>query len=160
MALSIIVAMAHNNVIGVDNGLPWHLPADLKYFKTTTMGKPIIMGRKTFQSIGRPLPGRRNIVITRDKSWHADGVEVVPSVEKAVEATEGVQEAMVIGGAQIYGALMSFVNRLYITEIDKEILGDTYFPEIDPGEWAEVSRRRHEASDGAPSYSFVVYERL
>jgi len=159
MALSIIVAMAHNNVIGVDNGLPWHLPADLKYFKVTTMGKPIIMGRKTFQSIGRPLPGRRNIVITRDKTWHADGVEVASSVDEAVKATENVQEVMIIGGAQIYGAFLPFVSRLYVTEIEKEILGDTYFPEIDRVVWKEVSRSRHDATDDAPSYSFVIYER-
>lgn len=159
MSLSIIVAMAHNNVIGADNALPWHLPADLKYFKATTMAKPIIMGRKTYQSIGRPLPGRRNIVITRDQTWFAEGVEVVTSVEEAVNQTKGIDEAMVIGGAQIYGAMLPFVERLYVTEIDKQVVGDTYFPAIDKSDWSEVSRSCHDAEGDAPAHALVIYDR-
>lgn len=159
MAMSIIVAMAHNNVIGANNGLPWHLPADLKHFKAITMGKPIVMGRKTFQSIGRPLPGRRNIVITRDRNWHADGVEIAESVEIAAQLTADDQEAMIIGGAQIYSAFLPAADRLYVTEIDKDVAGDTYFPSISEKDWMEISRTSHDAKDEAPPYSFVMYER-
>ncbi len=159
MAFSIIVAMANNNVIGVDNNLPWHLPADLKYFKSTTMGKPIIMGRKTFESIGRPLPGRRNIVITRDSSWCASGVEVVNSIEDTVKLLADTPEVMVIGGAQIYSAMYSQVTRLYVTEIALDVAGDTYFPEISPHLWREVTREQHAAEAEQPAYAFAVYER-
>ncbi len=158
MSLSIIVAMAANNVIGVDNQLPWHLSADLKYFKTVTMGKPIIMGRKTFQSIGRALPGRRNIVITRDTAWSADGVEVVHAPESALTAVSDVPEAMVIGGAEIYRALLPLVDRLYVTEVALEVAGDAFFPDIG-AEWREVSRASHAADGDQPGYAFVVYER-
>lgn len=159
MALSIIVAMAHNNVIGVDNSLPWHLPADLKYFKATTMGKPIVMGRKTFQSIGRPLPGRRNIVITRDKNWFADGVEIAHSAEEAKALTVDCAEVMVIGGAQIYSQMLPMVDRLYVTEVDLNVKGDTFFSEVSAEIWREVSREDHATDIGAPAYSFVTYER-
>lgn len=159
MALSIIVALAKNNVIGVDNSLPWHLPADLKYFKATTMGKPIVMGRKTFQSIGRALPGRRNIVITRDKSWHTNGVEIAYSADEAQTLTADCPEAMVIGGAQIYDQMLPLVDRLYVTEVDLDVTGDTFFPEISAASWREVSRERHGAEADAPAYSFVMYKR-
>lgn len=159
MALSIIVALAKNNVIGVDNNLPWHLPADLKYFKVMTMGKPIIMGRKTFQSIGRPLPGRRNIVVTRNKNWHAEGIEVAHSAEEAAALADDCPEAMVIGGAQIYNQMMPLVDRLYVTEVDLDVAGDTHFPGFSFGPWREVSRDHHEAEGGSPAYSFVIYER-
>lgn len=159
MSLSVIVAMAQNNVIGLDNGLPWHLSADLKYFKAVTMAKPIIMGRKTFQSIGRPLPGRRNIVITRDQAWFAEGVETASSVEEAMNKTKDTNEAMVIGGAQIYSAMLPLVSRLYVTEIDMQVDGDTYFPAIDPNEWIEVSRKSHDALNGDPAFAFVIYDR-
>ncbi len=159
MALSIIVALAKNNVIGVDNSLPWHLPADLKYFKATTMGKPIVMGRKTFQSIGRPLPGRRNIVITRNENWRADGVEIACSADEAHSLTADCPEAMVIGGAQIYNQMLPLVDRLYVTEVNLDVAGDTFFPEINTASWREVSRDHHGAEVDAPAYSFVVYER-
>lgn len=159
MSLSIIVAMAADNVIGVDNQLPWHLSADLKYFKAVTMGKPIIMGRKTFQSIGRALPGRRNIVITRDQAWSADGVDVVHAPESALEAVSDVPEAMVIGGAEIYRAVLPLVDKLYVTEVALDVAGDAFFPDINAAEWREVSRDSHAADGDQPGYAFVVYER-
>lgn len=159
MSLSIIVAMADRNVIGVDNQLPWHLSADLKYFKAVTMGKPIIMGRKTFQSIGRPLPGRRNIVITRDPVWHAEGVEVVHSPADAVAAVQDVDEAMIIGGAEIYRATLPLVDKLYVTEVALEVTGDAFFPPIQQDEWRETAREEHEATDGQPAFAFVTLDR-
>jgi len=160
MTLSIIVAMANNNVIGVDNNLPWRLPADLKYFKAITMGKPIIMGRKTYESIGRPLPGRRNIVITRDREWHVNGVEVANSIDDAMKLLIDAPEAMIIGGAQIYSAMLPHVTRLYITEIDLDVAGDTYFPETSSLKWRETSREQHPAEAEQPAYDFAVYDRL
>ena len=162
MTVSLIVAMSKNRVIGADGGMPWHLPADLKYFKATTLGKPIIMGRKTFDSIGRPLPGRRNIVITRNSDWHYDGVDVVATIDAAValaSAADETGEIMITGGAQIYAQAMPQVDRMYITEITAELEGDTYFPEFRRQEWAEVSRESHAAVDDKPAYAFVVYER-
>lgn len=159
MSLSMIVAMAHDRVIGVDNSLPWHLPADLKYFKAVTMGKPIVMGRKTFESIGRPLPGRQNIVITRNPDWSADGVTVVNSVEAAVRSADGADEVMIIGGEQIYRAALPQADRLYVTEVGLEVAGDAWFPEIDPAHWHEVGREPHVAEGDLPGYAFVRYER-
>lgn len=159
MRLSIIVAMAKNRTIGVNNDLPWHLPEDLKYFKATTLGKPILMGRKTFDSIGRPLPGRQNIVITRNAEWQHEGVDVAPSLDAAIALASDVEEVMVTGGAQIYEMALPFVHRLYVTEVDLEIDGDAHFPEFSKNEWREVSRESHPAMDGKPAYSFVVYER-
>lgn len=159
MTLSMIVAMASDNVIGIDNKLPWHLSADLKYFKSVTMGKPIIMGRRTFESIGRPLPGRRNLVITRDATWSADGVEVFHAPEAALAAVSEVEEVMVIGGAEIYALLLPFADRLYVTEVALDVAGDAHFPEIEAGAWKETSRDRFDAEDAQPAYSFVTYER-
>lgn len=160
MTLSIIVAMAENRAIGKDNDLPWHLPADLKYFKATTMGKPIIMGRKTFDSIGRPLPGRRNIVITRNTGWAADGVEVAPSVAEAREMVASEEEAMIIGGAQIYALALDLVDRLYVTEVGLSVEdADAFFPDLSEGDWSCVSRDKHAAEGDKPAYSFVVYDR-
>lgn len=160
MALSLIVAMAKDRAIGRDNDLPWHLPADLKYFKSVTMGKPIVMGRKTYDSIGRPLPGRRNIVITRNADWQADGVDVVSSLAEAKELALGHDEAMIIGGAQIYAQALEYVDRLYITEVDLLVPdADAHFPEFASENWTEVSRETHPAEGGKPGYSFVVYER-
>ncbi|MFC4347567.1 type 3 dihydrofolate reductase [Kordiimonas lipolytica] len=160
MTLSVIVAMAEDRAIGRDNDMPWHLPADLKYFKATTMGKPIVMGRKTYESIGRPLPGRRNIVVTRNAAWSADGVEVVPSLQAAKEAVADAGEAMIIGGAQIYGQCLDVADRLYITEIDITVPdADAWFPAFNKDDWREVSREEHPAEDGKPAYAFVVYER-
>ncbi|WP_286831634.1 MULTISPECIES: dihydrofolate reductase [Kordiimonas] len=160
MTLSVIVAMAEDRAIGRGNDLPWHLPADLKYFKATTMGKPIVMGRKTFESIGRPLPGRRNIVVTRNADWSADGVDAVPSLQAAKEAVADVEEAMIIGGAQIYGQCLDVADRLYITEVSITVPdADAWFPDFILDDWREVSREEHPAEDGRPAYAFVVYER-
>ncbi len=159
--LSMIVAHANNRVIGKDNDMPWHLPADLAYFKKTTLGKPIIMGRKTFQSIGRPLPGRKNIVISRDENFQAEGVAVVNSVEAALSLVSESEEVMVIGGGAIYQHCLGAAQRLYITHIDAEIDGDTLFPEYDLTVWKKV------ASDIRPSdeknqyqLDFSVYEKM
>ena len=158
--LSMIVAHANNRVIGKNNDMPWHLPADLAYFKKTTLGKPIIMGRKTFQSIGRPLPGRKNIVISRDESYQVEGVEVVNSVEAALALVVDSEEVMVIGGGAIYQHCLAAAQRLYITHIDADIDGDTYFPDYDLSVWKKV------ASDIRPSdeknqyqLDFSVYEK-
>lgn len=170
VTLSIIVAMANNRAIGNNNELLWHLPEDLKHFKRTTMGKPIIMGRKTFESIGRALPGRLNIVITRQQDWQADGVKVVNSIEEALRLAEaqsfidGIDEVMVIGGAQIYQAALPEADRLYVTYVDATIEGDAFFPEIDPQQWQEISREEHDAKDSALKsntydYAFCVLER-
>ena len=159
MLLSIIVATARNNVIGKDNALPWHLPADLKYFKSTTMGKPIVMGRKTFESIGRPLPGRQNIVLTRDPKWSAEGVTVINDVDDISLSVGSADDVMIIGGAQIYNLTMKHVDCLYVTEVACDVDGDVFFPEIDRSVWQELSREPHAAIDGQPAYSFVVYKR-
>jgi len=159
MTVSLIVAMAENRAIGVANDLPWHLPADLKYFKATTLGKPIIMGRKTFDSIGRALPGRQNIVVTRNQKWEHDDVDVVPSLEAAIAAAGEADEVMITGGAQIYAQALELVDRMYITEVALTLEGDAYFPKFDVSAWREVSREAHSAVGGRPAYSFVVYER-
>lgn len=161
-----MVAMASNGVIGRDNGLPWHLPEDLRYFKRTTLGKPVIMGRKTFDSIGRPLPGRPNIVISRRPDWSAAGVTVADSVASALEraqalaAASSADELVVIGGAQLYAATLPLADRLYVTEVHAAIAGDTRFPPMNPARWREVSREEHAASADNPyPYAFVVYDR-
>lgn len=166
IGLSLVVAMAQNGVIGRENGLPWHLPKDLAYFKQITMGHPIIMGRKTFESIGRPLPGRTNIVVTRQKSWASDGVEKVDSVSAAIDLAEviahsdSLSEYMLIGGASLYGQVLGSAAKIYMTEVCAEIEGDTKFPEFDKSQWREVSRENHSADAHNPyDYSFVVYER-
>ena len=166
MTLSLIVAAAENGVIGRNNALPWHLPEDLKYFKRTTLGKPIVMGRITFESIGKPLPGRTNIVISRQPDYQAEGVKVVASIDEALALAEdialidGVDELMVIGGAAIYAEALPRADRLYLTEVHAEVPGDAYLPELDLAQWRECSRQRHGASETNPyDYSFVVYER-
>ncbi len=126
--ISIIAAMTNNHVIGKNNALPWHLPADLKHFKNITMGKPIIMGRKTFESIGKPLPGRQNIILTRDKNYHIDGCTIIHSLDELQSCTNAA-EIFVIGGAEIYKQLLPLTQKLYLTFIDTEIDGDSYFPE-------------------------------
>jgi len=138
--LSIIAAMARNRVIGKDNRLPWKLPADLQHFKRITMGKPMIMGRKTWESLPGLLPGRRHIVVTRDPDYQADGAEVVHSLELAISQAGDVDEVMLVGGANLYAQALALASRLYLTEIDAEVDGDAWFPEIDPAEWQEVSR--------------------
>jgi len=165
--LAIIVAAAENGVIGRNNGLPWQLPEDLRYFKRVTMGKPIVMGRKTFESIGRPLPGRSNIVISRDREFSASGVQVVASLDEAVALADKIAqidaaaEVVVIGGAEIYQLAMPLADRLYITEVHASVEGDAMLPPIHWPDWREISRERHAASAGNPfDYSFVVYERV
>jgi dihydrofolate reductase len=156
-----IVAHANNRVIGKNNDMPWHLPADLAYFKKTTLGKPIIMGRKTYQSIGRPLPGRKNIVISRDDNFQAEGVEVVNSVDAALALVVDSAEVMVIGGGAIYQHCLSAAQRLYITHINADIDGDTYFPEYDLTVWQKVASDIR-PSDEKNSYQldFSVYEKV
>ena len=165
--MAVIVAAAENGVIGRNNALPWHLSEDLRYFKRVTMGKPIVMGRKTFESIGRPLPGRTNIVITRNTSFHAEGIQVVGSLAEALALAEdialidGARELVVIGGAEIYREAIPGADRLYLTEVHAQVEGDAYLPEIDWRQWREVSRERHGASGPNPyDYSFVVYHRV
>lgn len=166
MKIAMIAAMAQNGVIGRDNQLPWHLPNDLKFFKASTMGKPIIMGRKTYESIGRPLPGRANIVVTRDVGYRSEGISVVSSIEEALKfATgiaerDGVAEVMVIGGSQLYEQLLPRADRLYITHVHAAVDGDTCFPEFDLGAWREEHREDYTATDSNPyDYSFVTYSR-
>lgn len=164
---SLIVAAAENGVIGKDNDMPWKISSDLQYFKKNTLGKPIIMGRKTFQSIGKPLPGRVNIVITRDTSFTAEGVITAHSVEMALEVaksmaeTKGVDEVMVIGGAQIYELCLPETDRLYLTRIHAHIEGDTYFPTLDAKDWIEFTSSRHKAGEkDSHDHSFIVLDRI
>lgn len=163
--LALIAAIAENGCIGVDNKLPWYLPEDLKYFKAVTSGKPIIMGRTTFDSLGRPLPNRTNIVITRNAGLTApEGVRVVHSLDEAIAVAEAVahingnDEIVVIGGAQIYGQALSRAHRLYLTEVKKDVAGDAFFPDWDKAAWQEVARQNHHYEPAALDYSFVVYE--
>ena len=143
--------------IGVDNKLPWHLPEDLAHFKRVTLGHPIIMGRKTFDSIGRPLPKRRNIVVTRNADWSHEGVEVAGSLAAAV-ALAGMEPASIIGGAQIFKESMAIADRMIVTHIDGVYRCDTFFPEIDPAVWRETAREEQRSADGV-AFAFVTYER-
>lgn len=159
-SLSLIAAMDDNRLIGNKNKLPWHLPADLAFFKRTTMGKPIVMGRKTFESIGKPLPGRRNIVITRDPGFSAAGCEVANCIEAAMSLTKDDDEAMLIGGASLYQQTIARAMQLYVTRIHHSFEGDTWFPEIDLHEWKEVNREDFDANqDNHYAYSFIKYVR-
>ena len=142
-----IVAVAGNGVIGRDGELPWHLPADLQHFKRITLGKPVVMGRKTWESIGRPLPGRHNVVITRAKGYAAEGASVVESPEAALELLGEEPEVMIIGGGTIYEAFLERADRIYLTEVDTTVDGDARFPTLDPAEWREVSREAHAADE-------------
>ena len=161
MKISIIVAMGANRVIGHDNRLPWHLPADLKHFRQITMGKPLLMGRRTWESIGRPLPGRISIVITRDGGYEAEGCIVVHSVDAALRAAQGHDELMVIGGEQLYRQLLPQADTLYVTLVDGEFPGDAFFPELDQSEWREVERRDHAPDEkNAQTCSFLRLERV
>ncbi len=166
MLVSVIVAVAGNGVLGVDNTLPWRLPEDLKYFKKVTMGKPIVMGRKTYESIGRALPGRPNIVISRNPGFSAPGINVVGSIDSALElASElaqgnGQNELMVIGGAAIYALAIPMADRLYLTEVHAEYSGDAFLPAVDWKQWLEISREHHPSQNAeSPAFSFLVYER-
>ena len=156
--LSIIVAMSSNRVIGVNNSLPWHLSEDLKHFKTLTTGHTIIMGRKNYESIGKPLPNRRNIVISRNLNAFYGGVEVVHSLEDAFSTSSNDEEVFIIGGSNIYEQSLHLVEHLYITEIKKAFEGDAFFPEIDKSLWTESARETHTSSDGL-EFSFVSLQK-
>ncbi|MFT5397005.1 MAG: dihydrofolate reductase [Gammaproteobacteria bacterium] len=160
MQLSIIVAMDHNRVIGNKDSLPWHISADLKNFKKITMGKPIVMGRKTHESIGRPLPGRENIIITRDETYQAEGCTVLNCIDEIFEHCKDVEEVMITGGSEIYKHTLDQATRLYLTEVHTEIEGDTFFPEFNRAEWSEVSREAYTADEKNDfDYSFVLLEK-
>lgn len=166
MKIALVVAAADNRCIGINNALPWHLPEDLKFFKRTTMGKPIIMGRLTFESIGRPLPGRTNIVISNNKNYAHDGIKVANSLEEAlniaaaITQADGVDEVMVIGGAGIYQLSLPHADRLYYTRVHARVNGDAFFPEINWSEWQLLSQEDHRAAGNNPyDYSFLLYEK-
>ena len=156
--LTLVVAMDAGRGIGINNQLPWHLPEDLAHFKRVTLGHPIIMGRKTLDSIGRPLPKRRNIVVTRNAGWSHEGVEVAHSLQEAI-AMVGAEQASIIGGAQIFTESMDLADRMIVTHIDKVYACDTFFPEIDPAVWLERAREPQRSADGELAFSFVTYER-
>lgn len=158
--LSLIAAMATDRIIGNENQMPWHLPADFAWFKQQTLGKPIIMGRKTFESIGRPLPGRKNIVISRQSQPAQENVIWVTSVDDALASAAGAEEIMVIGGGNLYQQLLPQAQRLYLTHVDAEIEGDTQFPEYDPDQWEPTYSEFRDADD-ANSYGlcFEILER-
>jgi dihydrofolate reductase len=157
--LNLIVAYARNRTIGQDNKLPWKLPGDLAFFKRTTMGCPIIMGRKTWQSIGRPLPGRLNIVVTRDSTAQFEGATCVQSIAQAVALTQTMADVFVIGGAQLYADMLPQVDRIIATEIEQNIDGDATFAPLDPKQWRETSREPQPEENGL-TYAFVTYERV
>lgn len=162
MILSLLVAASENNVIGKDNKLPWHLPDDLKYFKNLTWAMPILMGRKTFDSIGKPLPGRKSIVITRNKDWQHESVAVVHSIEEAIKKAEsfGVKEVFVIGGAEIFGSALPSATRIYLTRIHQSFEGDVLFPAIDENDWALISERFCEKDEkNVYDHTYQVWER-
>jgi len=159
--VSLIVAMARNGVIGKDNRLPWHLPEDLKRFKRLTMGHHIIMGRKTYESIGKLLPGRTTVIVTRRLDYPVPGAIIAHSLEEAIERCANDDEIFVIGGAEIYRAALPLADRLLITQIDREIAGDTLFPPVDWSRWREVERQPYPEADarGLPAH-FVVYAKI
>ena len=162
MTISIVVAASENQVIGRDNQLLWHLPNDMKFFKNCTWAMPVIMGRKTFESLGKALSGRTNIVITRQQDWEAPGVQVVSSLEEAVSKAAEVdaKEAFVIGGGEIYEQALPLTNRIYLTRVHVSLEGDTYFPVLDPAKWVLLSNLDFPADDKhAYPYSFQVWER-
>lgn len=157
MIISLIAAMGKNRVIGKDNSLPWKLPADMKRFRELTLGKSVMMGRKTFESIGKPLPNRTNIILTRDKNYKAEGCVVVHSAEEALKAAKGSGEIMIAGGEQIFKEFLEKADRMYLTFIDKDFDGDAYFPEYSKDEWKETKREEHKNDY---KYTFVDLERI
>jgi len=161
--ISMIAAVAQDRVIGKDNQMPWHMPADLAHFKRITLGKPVLMGRKTFESIGRPLPGRRNLVISRNPEYRVDGVEVIDSVKAALELLshdEAVEELMVIGGGHLFEQLLPKAERLYLTQIELEVEGDAHFPVLDHTDWELLEEESHLADErNAYPYRFETWQR-
>ncbi|MGV8862501.1 MAG: dihydrofolate reductase [Pseudomonas sp.] len=166
LSLSLIAAIGENRVIGWNNSMPWHLPGDFKYFKVRTLGKPIIMGRRTWDSLGRPLPGRLNLVVSRQADLQLEGAEVFTSLDAAVVRAEqwareqGVDEVMLIGGAQLYAQGLAQADRLYLTRVALSPEGDAWFPEFDTAQWTLVSNTPNPAQDDKPAYSFEVWEKM
>ena len=163
MIISLIVAAAQNNAIGKDGKLPWHLPNDMRYFKNVTWGMPVVMGRKTFDALGKVLPGRKNIVITRQPGWQADDIVVVKNIEDAIFVAKetDAKEVMVIGGGEIYKTLFDKARRIYLTRVEAEPEADTFFPPINKEQWYLVSQQNHEADEkNAYNHSFQVWERI
>ena len=160
MIVSIIAAMDRNCLIGKKNQLPWHLPADLAHFKQVTMGKPVIMGRKTYESIGRPLPGRTNIVLTRSDDFDVQGVVTAGTLEQALDHASAAEEVMIIGGSAIYELALPRADRLYLTHVEGSFQGDAWFPQFETEQWRIIASERHSADDKNTSdYRFVTYER-
>jgi len=159
--LTAVVAATENNVIGRDNGMPWHLPADLQHFKAVTLGKPVLMGRRTFAAIGRPLPGRRNLVLSRDLGFVAAGVETFSTLEQALAAAGDVDELMIIGGQTVYELALPHVRRVHLTRLHMQVEGDAHFPDLPPEQWREVSRSARRPADerNACDMTFLVLER-
>ena len=154
MIISLIAAMGKNRIIGKDNSLPWKLPEDMKRFKELTQGKPVVMGRKTFESIGKPLPNRKNIILTNDKNYKKEGCIIVHSVQEALIPSKGDKEIMVIGGEQIFKEFLPIANRMYLTFIDENFEGDAYFPEYNKNEWKEIKKEEHKNE----KYKFVFVD--
>ena len=158
--INLIAAMANNRVIGLDNQMPWHLPADLKHFKSITLKHPVVMGRKTYQSIGKALPGRHNIVVTRDPDYHLEDAEVVNDLNTALNVCADASDIMIIGGANIYNQMISKADRLFLTLIDLEVTGDTYFPDWRELGFQQTAMEQHQADENNPyNYQFVTFER-
>jgi dihydrofolate reductase len=157
--IGIVAAMGLNRVIGIKNTLPWRLPEDLRHFKRLTMGHHIVMGRKTYDSIGRLLPGRATVIVTRDRDYRLEGAKVAHSLREAIETARGDDEVFFVGGAEIYVQALPLADRLYLTEIREAFEGDAWFPEIAAGQWRETEREPHRSADGL-EYHFVVYERV
>lgn len=161
MRLAFIVAMDQQRGIGLRNQLPWHMPADLAHFKQKTLGKPIIMGRKTYESIGRPLPKRRNMIITRDPRYQAEGCEVFNDIDAALDAVKSVEEAVVIGGANLFNQLLSHADIFYLTQIHHQFEVDTYLDKMDFSMWQEVEKSDYKADEKNPyDYTFITYQRV
>jgi dihydrofolate reductase len=161
MLISLLVAMTRKGVIGRDNQLPWHLPNDLKHFKALTLGKPILMGRRTFEAIGRPLPGRTNLVLTGNTGFSVPGVQVVGSIDEALNAVAGSPELAIIGGATVYRQTLPIVQRIYVTWVEAEVEGDTRFPPLDSVQWRPISRQDQPADERhAYALSFETLERI
>ncbi|HXH18768.1 MAG TPA: dihydrofolate reductase [Chitinophagales bacterium] len=161
--VSIIAAASENNVIGKDNQIPWRLPADMRYFKSMTKGHVVVMGRKTFESLGKPLAGRVNIVITRKKDFHPEGVIVAPDIHQAMEKARQFsgKEIFIIGGGEIYRQSLHLADRIYLTRIHRHFDGDTFFPDLPPGKWKIISEESHQPDEKNPhSYSFITYRRI
>ncbi len=157
--LSLIVAIAKNGVIGKDNTLPWHLPEDLKRFRALTTGHHIIMGRKTYESLGRLLPGRTTVIVTRNSDYKVEGALIADSLQTAIQLSEGDAEPFVIGGAELYKDALKLANKLYVTEIDLDVAGDAFLPAFDFAKWKETMREAHISAQGL-AFSYIAYERL